>query len=250
MNDEPSAEGPASGRKRRTQAERSETMRLALVNATVEILFERGFAALRLSEIAERAGVSDGALLHHFATKQDLVVASFDYAFAKQLERELAVVEAASRSNDPMRAMVETQDVFFFSPLFMVHTELSAAARAEPALGTRVRPIVFEYQTRRDQAWLDMLVAKGTDPAFARLAVEMTLHLWRGMGLRYFRDPSRLSELKERSVEILRLWRVMLPSIEHVEPAASPRRERRSSLESPSSRKKALKPRKSERTQR
>ena len=53
-----------------------------------------------------------------------------------------------------------------------------------------------------------------SDPTFATLVHEMTFHLWRGMGLRYFRDPRRLPGLEERSTEVLRTWRAMIDSLE------------------------------------
>jgi AcrR family transcriptional regulator len=205
--------------RRRTQAERSESMRLALFNATTGILLERGYSALRIADIAHVAGVSEGALLHHFETKHDMVVAAADFAFREQLDEELAIVAAASLSADPVEEMISAQGIFFFSPLFMVHTELMSAVRSEPAMGPQLRAVVQNYQNRRNKAWLDMLIERGVDGKFAAVALEMTLHLWRGIGLRYFRDPSRLPYLQQRTSELLRVWRTMINSID---PATKP----------------------------
>jgi AcrR family transcriptional regulator len=131
-----------NGSSRRTQAERRETTRLALFRATMAALLETGYAALRLSEITARAGVSSGALVHHFGSKNELIAATAAHAFEEQLQKELAIVEAASRSTDPIGEMIGAQGVFFLSPLFMVHTELSAAARSEPALAPPIRQVV------------------------------------------------------------------------------------------------------------
>jgi len=78
-----------------TQVERRETTRAALLVAARELFTEKGFAATGREEIAERAGVTRGALYHHFESKQ----AAFE-AVATELDRELAVavVQAARKA--------------------------------------------------------------------------------------------------------------------------------------------------------
>ena len=51
-------------------------MRARLMDATVDLLVERGFSGTSTTLVSERAGVSRGAQLHHFPTKNDLVVAA------------------------------------------------------------------------------------------------------------------------------------------------------------------------------
>ena len=62
-------------KQRRTQEERTAAMRERLLNATVECLYELGYAKTTTTAIVERAGVSRGAQLHHFPTKADLAIA-------------------------------------------------------------------------------------------------------------------------------------------------------------------------------
>jgi AcrR family transcriptional regulator len=77
---------------RETQAARSARTRGALLAAARELFAAQGFAATGREEIAERAGVTRGALYHHFASKTDLAA-----AVVEQLEGELVdlVVAAA-----------------------------------------------------------------------------------------------------------------------------------------------------------
>ena len=51
-------------------------MRARLLDATVDCLVEHGFSHTSTTLVSERAGVSRGAQLHHFPTKNDLVVAA------------------------------------------------------------------------------------------------------------------------------------------------------------------------------
>lgn len=62
---------------KRTQVERSEATRAALVDAARALFGERGYADVGTEEIVARAGVTRGALYHQFADKQDLFRAVF-----------------------------------------------------------------------------------------------------------------------------------------------------------------------------
>ncbi|KAF0162581.1 MAG: TetR family transcriptional regulator, partial [Caulobacteraceae bacterium] len=54
---------------RRTQQERRDRTRGALLDATVACLVERGYTGTTTLEVERRAEVSRGARIHHFATK-------------------------------------------------------------------------------------------------------------------------------------------------------------------------------------
>ena len=64
---------------RRTQAERSETTRKQLLDAAIKLVRKNGFGGLRTMDVADLAGVSRGALMHHFPSKHELVVAVLTY---------------------------------------------------------------------------------------------------------------------------------------------------------------------------
>src|SRR5271154_6998069 len=75
-----------TGRIRRTQQERSAAMRLRLLDAAVDCLYELGYSGTTTIEVAARAGVSRGAQLHHFPTKKRLVTVAVRPLLAKRLE--------------------------------------------------------------------------------------------------------------------------------------------------------------------
>src|SRR3546814_13083692 len=69
-------------RPRRSQGERSEELRERVAHATFEVIAARGFSGLRTAAVAEQAGVSPGATLHHSAPKHGLKPAPIENAFA------------------------------------------------------------------------------------------------------------------------------------------------------------------------
>ena len=79
---------------RRSQAERSATTREALLDAAIACLIEEGYASTTTSRVAERAGVSRGAHLHHFQTRTALVGAAVEQLARRWLGELRAASEA------------------------------------------------------------------------------------------------------------------------------------------------------------
>ena len=82
-----------------TQAERSAATRDALLRAGRELFAAKGFAATPREDVVERAGVTRGALHHHFGRKEDLFRAVFE-----AVEEDIGgrVMAAAADGQDPM----------------------------------------------------------------------------------------------------------------------------------------------------
>ncbi len=87
----------------RRQAERSEHTRRELVRVARELFTEPGYSATPIEDVAERAGVTKGALYHHFRSKRDLFRAIFE-----EIEQELitkVITAAAAAGNDVWEGM-------------------------------------------------------------------------------------------------------------------------------------------------
>jgi len=88
---------------RRTQAERRQATRAALLAAGRELFAEHGFARTSREEIVERAGVTRGALHHHFDNKLGLFRAAFEELETELVER--VVTAAATAPDDALEAL-------------------------------------------------------------------------------------------------------------------------------------------------
>jgi AcrR family transcriptional regulator len=137
----------------RTQQQRREETRRALLDAAVQSLIEVGFARTTTLEVQRRADVSRGALLHHFPSKAELLVAAVDHlaemraremkAFASQLpperadrgDREAAAHGEPAPGDDPRTgAVLDLLWQCFSGTFFKVSMELRTAARTDPDL--------------------------------------------------------------------------------------------------------------------
>ena len=83
---------------RRTQAERRASTRAALLQSARELFGTKGFAGAGSEEIVERAGVTRGAMYHHFESKDDLFRAVYEEVEAETMGH---VAEAAMATTDP-----------------------------------------------------------------------------------------------------------------------------------------------------
>jgi len=94
---------------KRTQAERSESTRSALIAAARQLFAQRGFADVGTEEIVRAAGVTRGALYHHFAGKRELFEAVYVQIEVELSERiATGALEAGAESPlDAMRAGAE-----------------------------------------------------------------------------------------------------------------------------------------------
>lgn len=89
---------------RRTQAERAADTRGALISAARPLFASLGFAEASLETIVRDAGVTRGALYHHFADKTELFAAVFEQVEGEMAARMVDAVAAAGHT-DPVEIM-------------------------------------------------------------------------------------------------------------------------------------------------
>lgn len=87
------------GHTRRSQADRSAATRAALVTAATRLFAAQGYAGTGREEIVRAAGVTRGALYHHYADKADLFRAVFEAVEGEVMER---IARAAMGTDDPV----------------------------------------------------------------------------------------------------------------------------------------------------
>jgi AcrR family transcriptional regulator len=164
------------------QEERSRVMRARLMDATIECLVEHGFAGTSTTLISDRAGVSRGAQVHHFPTKNDLVVAAVAHLTEVRGEELASAAAAVPRGPRRTRAVLRMLGDHFTSPVFTAALELWVAARTDPALLAAVGPLEQRVGRETHRMTVDLLGADESRPGVREL-VQATLDLVRGLGL-------------------------------------------------------------------
>jgi AcrR family transcriptional regulator len=186
------------------QEERTRAMRQRLLEATLQCLVERGWSGTSTTLVSERAGVSRGAQLHHFPTKDDLVVAAVEHIATVRRDELAQAAAALPAGQRRTRQVLELLGEHFTADVFAAALELWVAARTDPQLLAAVEPL--EQQTGREthRLTVEMLDVDESRPG-ARELVQATLDLIRGLGLAstISADDARRSRILDRWAEVL-----------------------------------------------
>ena len=182
------------------QEERTRAMRQRLLEATVDLLVERGWSGTSTTLVSKRAGVSRGAQLHHFPTKNDLVLAAVEH-LSEVRGRELA--EAGTNlptGRRRTRAVLEMLAEHFTSPVFTAALELWVAARTDANLLANLAPLEQRIGRETHRRTVELLGVDERQPGVREL-VQATLDLVRGLGL-----ANTISDDAARRKRILDQW--------------------------------------------
>lgn len=167
---------------RRTQAERTRQSRQRLRDAAIAVLIEHGYAGFTLKEVVRRAGVSNGALMHHYTSKTDLVIDA-TAAIYDELATLLQQTERETAQDDPIGGFVSDCLRVYFDWPFVAAMEIVIAARTDPKLLEQIQPVVQGYHAIAGKFWKARLAELGTPSATADLLLNLTLNIVRGMAV-------------------------------------------------------------------
>jgi AcrR family transcriptional regulator len=161
------------------QQRKSAQTRISILDAAIDCLATRGYARTTTQLIAETAGISRGAMLHHYPTKSHLIAAIIAYAVYKRMEMLIEGVKNIS----------ERQRVQEFAGLDILWEAYNAA----------------EYR-----AYLELYIASRTDAEVRDVFIPQARRfttLWRGEGVRIFpewaADPARLAAASDFAEAVL-----------------------------------------------
>lgn len=199
---------PTPARAPRTQQQRRDETRRALLDAAVESLVEAGFAKTTTLEVQKRAGVSRGALLHHFPTKAGLMAATIVH-LAEMRGRELKVRESSLPSGAArLDAVFDLLWQSFTGPLFYVAMELRAAARTDPELRAALAETEREVHDRIVAQYRSLLGPELAGRPGFQGALELTLQLMIGASM-----TSILHGEQARVESLIAQWKSVFPSL-------------------------------------
>lgn len=161
--------------------ERTERMRARLLDATLDVILEEGWAKASTPKICKQAGVSRGAQTHHFPTKAALLAAALDWR-ARQYEKRIVGHLAELKGRDrTLRALLDgIWEAMLDDRFIQTGMEAMVAARTDPEL----RALLAQHdrdavRTMREMA--DDIDADSSALARAKDAIELSVYLFRGL---------------------------------------------------------------------
>lgn len=139
---------------RHWQQRKSAGTRLRLVETAIDCLVESGYASFSAAHVAQRCGMSRGAMHHHFATRMELVAAMIDHVFYKRMGAFLDSYQEALAANESLSSVEIASELHWqsvHSREYSAYVELAVAARTDRELAEQFVPQAQRY----DSIWFD-----------------------------------------------------------------------------------------------
>ncbi|MEM5518158.1 TetR/AcrR family transcriptional regulator [Henriciella sp. AS95] len=195
-------------RRRVPNAERTATTRAKLIEATIQTLYELGYHQTTTVLVAKRAGVSRGAMLHHFPTKADLIMATAEHIRVMRRKLHKARLSVFDTPKEKFLALVDVLWEAMVSPSGVARLEIMLSARSDPEMAKRIEQINDEIdRSHKDRTWRlgeDM----GLDASKHRERFDAFVQLYaaagRGLSIDALREHSRTGANK--SIELLKTF--------------------------------------------
>ncbi len=198
------------------QAEKSAMTRRAILEAAVNCFVEEGYAKTTTAMIAADAGVSRGAMMHHFPSRSAVMEAVVGHLHARRLEeyRDLmANIDTPDQqlTRADIRRSVQAAWEYVNLPSFVAYQELLAAARTDPELGE----LIGEVERDFEQQFLRTV--KAVFPHWKKVKALQAAHdlvqfVMNGMAVSY-----RFSNRKKRAERVIDLVTDQLASIYEID---------------------------------
>ncbi|MGA9795972.1 MAG: TetR/AcrR family transcriptional regulator [Rhizomicrobium sp.] len=158
-----------------TQASRSAAMRARLIAAARQSLLDSGWGRTTAVDVCARAGVTRGALFHHFSGLSELFAATLDEVCKEMGERAREASSHRDASNT-LCAYVDLAWSLFEHSDFKIVIEVWLAARNDAELRKKLAPVIERFKLAMTPELNDDLAARvgktANDIAFYRLILE------------------------------------------------------------------------------
>ncbi|HEX5005546.1 MAG TPA: TetR/AcrR family transcriptional regulator [Hyphomonadaceae bacterium] len=177
-------------------AERTAAMRRRLIDAAIDCLGRLGYGATTLQVVTDAAGVSRGAVLHHFPNKVDLMIAVAEYAAGKQNRHVSRLLADTKPGIDRYLAITMATWDAMTKPAAIALLEIMMGSRSDKDLATRFPAVIASLEKyQREGVWEQAQSAGITDKATVEAMVHLHNAAMRGLALElmFSRDEKKAS---------------------------------------------------------
>ncbi|GAB1264480.1 TetR/AcrR family transcriptional regulator [Aurantivibrio infirmus] len=174
-----------------------------VISAGISILYNQGYQATTTTSVAEKAGVSRGALLHQFPTKTELIVGIAEYLVGQYAEARNDVFTEAL---PPLERFKRLTDLLWEkskqeNTIALIEIRLASRSDPELALGLKSRVNEAVRSQMDDACELAKLAGIEDQDAVKTLSTLTTASVW---GLAILRLESSYQEDIEDAFELMK----------------------------------------------
>jgi AcrR family transcriptional regulator len=163
---------PAHKRTRRSQAERTANTRAKVIAAVVDTIAELGYQRTTAQAIANRAGVTWGAVQHHFGGKDELLLAVLEDTFKRFAERMIDIPVASLPIDERVSLFIERAWEHFRSRHFRTAFEILL-----DYLGRDEQPHAAKWREQMTRAW---------DRVWSEIFADVRMHRGQSLMLQHY----------------------------------------------------------------
>ncbi len=153
-----------------------------LKQATIEQLISNGFSGLSIIPIIKKAGVSRGALFHHFASKDELIAAAFEDLLEEFANRMRDISIRYRNGAIDQDGFVREIGEAFASDLFIACMEMSLGIRSGHFLSETVEGAILRWRASLLAFWMETFELPGLSDEQQEIHWAMASNTLRGHG--------------------------------------------------------------------
>jgi AcrR family transcriptional regulator len=188
----------------RTQQQRSNTTRARLLEATVQCLDQLGYTGTTTTEVCNRAGLSRGAQLHHYPTREELVLAAVEWLFQRRMDEFREAFAKLPASADRRAASLDLLWKFIGKgQTFYAWLELAVAGRTDPKLGKRVRDLGARTAQEVERTFRELFPAPHQPNEFFELAPRFAFAVLQGLAV----NSLMVGEPKHQAESVIKMMK-------------------------------------------
>ncbi len=168
------------------QAQKSAMTRDRILDAAIDCFINLGYTNVTTAKVADFAGVSRGAMLHHFPSKTELIQAAVEYLHDKLLEdftTRVAQIPAALEGKERRRAGLDAYWDHLTGDLFVAYHELCVAGRTDPELKDILEHSVKRFEDHVLQSSAEMFTGWSDRGDLFLLAMDVSKFMMEGMAV-------------------------------------------------------------------
>lgn len=186
----------------RTQSDRRAQTRKALLDATVEVLLNRGFDGCSLANVAKYAGLTTGSVQHHFKTKSQMMLAVIEERVFETSDEQALELKTGDGIEDRCRFLVETQWQYYGDPKYLAIWSIILGGRSDSKIIGKIGEWQKNAIARHERAIKELFADHKLRPSQVKAIQYFVNAQLRGLALLQTVDPDQANIKRQLSMLI------------------------------------------------